>query len=280
MTVSSFVVGYQSRLARLKSTALPPEIQGHLLLRQKGFDRHTQGLIVASASGSFKLHDVVNALKGLYGQAISMPTPITKLPNFGNSAASFTDSGSMYSKGFNASGGRRSLCSHCYKVGHSQDTCWAFIRSNGMSDKADEVEAATKRKKKKSSERNLVQKSKLLPLQKTLRHSTLPLLLLRQTPTSSTLFQVAFWIPELLEQLAVTVRTVEDSSHRVQKFGTNGEPLKRLFSCELPWNAVQTNGECFSFKCYALLWMRPLSISWAECSVVISCGKVDYDKSG
>jgi hypothetical protein len=31
---------------------------------------------------------------------------------------------------------------------------------------------------------------------------------------------------------------------------------------------------------YALLRMRPLSISWAECSVVISCGKVDYDKSG
>jgi hypothetical protein len=32
--------------------------------------------------------------------------------------------------------------------------------------------------------------------------------------------------------------------------------------------------------CYALLRMRPLSSSWAECSVVISCGKVDYDKSG
>jgi hypothetical protein len=26
--------------------------------------------------------------------------------------------------------------------------------------------------------------------------------------------------------------------------------------------------------------MRPLSISWAECSAIISCGKVDYDKSG
>jgi hypothetical protein len=33
-------------------------------------------------------------------------------------------------------------------------------------------------------------------------------------------------------------------------------------------------------KCYALLRMRPLSISWAECSVVISCGKVDYDIYG
>jgi transposase InsO family protein len=34
------------------------------------------------------------------------------------------------------------------------------------------------------------------------------------------------------------------------------------------------------YMCYALLRMRPLLISWAECSVVISCGKVDYDKSG
>jgi hypothetical protein len=118
-----------------------------------------------------------------------MPTTVTKHPNFGNSSASFTDPGSMYLKGSNASGGRRSFCSHCHKVGHSQDTCWVFIRSNGMSDKADALEAATKRKKKDfKSERNLVQTSKLLPLQKTLRNSTLPLLLLRQTPTTSTLF--------------------------------------------------------------------------------------------
>jgi hypothetical protein len=31
--------------------------------------------------------------------------------------------------------------------------------------------------------------------------------------------------------------------------------------------------------CYALLRMRPMSVSCAECSVVISCGKVDYDES-
>jgi hypothetical protein len=39
-------------------------------------------LIVASASASFKLDDIVIALKGLYGQAISMHTPVTSLPNF------------------------------------------------------------------------------------------------------------------------------------------------------------------------------------------------------
>jgi hypothetical protein len=32
-------------------------------------------------------------------------------------------------------------------------------------------------------------------------------------------------------------------------------------------------------ECYALLRMKPLSMPCAECSVVLSCGKVDYDKS-
>jgi hypothetical protein len=50
---------------------------------------------------------------------------------------------------------------------------------------------------------------------------------------------------------------------------------------ELNKNALPPDLWVFSLhQCYALLRMRPLSIPWAECSVVISCGKVDYDKSG
>jgi hypothetical protein len=37
---------------------------------------------------------------------------------------------------------------------------------------------------------------------------------------------------------------------------------------------------CLANRCYALLRMRPLSISCAEGCVEISCGKVDDDKSG
>jgi hypothetical protein len=47
-------------------------------------------------------------------------------------------------------------------------------------------------------------------------------------------------------------------------------------------------GKCYALlrmralmgKCYALLRMKPLSIACSEGFVVISCGKVDYDKSG
>jgi hypothetical protein len=261
MTVSSFVVGYQSRLARLKSIALPPEIQGHLLLRQGGFDRHTQGLIVASASGSFKLDDIVNALKGLYGQTISMPTPVTSLPNFGNSSGISTDPGSMYSKGPNASGGRRSFCSHCHKVGHSQDTCWAFMRANGMSDKADALEATVKRKRTQFKRRKASAKeqdasvenvetfytSLASPSTASYHVDNVPSAILDTGAVGSIIGKEV--LDRFMEQLALTsVRTVDDSRHRIHKFGTNGEPLQRLFTCELPWKAVQTSGESLPFK--------------------------------
>jgi hypothetical protein len=45
-------------------------------------------------------------------------------------------------------------------------------------------------------------------------------------------------------------------------------------------STLDTLSDSSTFQCYALLRMRPLSIPCAECSVVISCGKFDYDKSG
>jgi hypothetical protein len=57
---------------------------------------------------------------------------------------------------------------------------------------------------------------------------------------------------------------------------------RRLPSMDLFW-LVPIMGLCRTTgrrACYALLRMRPLSIPCAKCSVVISCGKVDYDKSG
>jgi hypothetical protein len=44
--------------------------------------------------------------------------------------------------------------------------------------------------------------------------------------------------------------------------------------------ADDVQGNTKEDDCYALLRMRPLSISWAECCDVISCGNVDNDKSG
>jgi hypothetical protein len=55
--------------------------------------------------------------------------------------------------------------------------------------------------------------------------------------------------------------------------------LYSFFSTVTQYNALREKRLSIDV-CYGLLRMRPLLNSWAECSVVISCGKVDYDKSG
>jgi hypothetical protein len=55
---------------------------------------------------------------------------------------------------------------------------------------------------------------------------------------------------------------------------------KKTSSCnKLILQIKENHITCYAL-CYALLRMRPLSISCAEGFLVISCGKVDYDKSG
>jgi hypothetical protein len=131
-----------------------------------------------------------------------------------------------------------------------------------MSDKADALEAATKRKTKYFKRKNSDAKEQVaasaknaetfytalaFPLTNSYHVDTVPSAILDTGAVGSIIGKEVLY--RFMEQLALTtVRTVDDSSHRVHEFGTNGEPLKRLFSCELPWNAVQRNGECFSFK--------------------------------
>jgi hypothetical protein len=54
--------------------------------------------------------------------------------------------------------------------------------------------------------------------------------------------------------------------------------IKAVLAVYINADPQYPDNECISY--YALLRMRPLSTSCAEGFVVISCGKVDYDKSG
>jgi hypothetical protein len=116
MTTADFVVGYKTRISKLSEIKLPKEIKGHLLLRQGGFDRQTRGLVVASASGSFKMDDIISSLKGLYGDSVEMPLPI-------NTTSSYlqTISRSRKKKG--------KFCDHCHRKGHNKFECWAHMRA-------------------------------------------------------------------------------------------------------------------------------------------------------
>jgi hypothetical protein len=80
-------------------------------------------------------------------------------------------------------------------------------------------------------------------------------------------------------RLIETDRSPDKKGRRTRLSLESSRPgSRRLASIQKSVRARSTFGP--TVLCYALLRMRPLSISWAECSVVISCGKIDYDKSG
>jgi hypothetical protein len=70
-----------------------------------------------------------------------------------------------------------------------------------LSAKADALEIASKRKRKVFKRKKSGAKEQVAASAQTLKKSTLPLPILRQTPTTSTLLKVPFWIPELLIRL-------------------------------------------------------------------------------
>jgi hypothetical protein len=81
-----------------------------------------------------------------------------------------------------------------------------------------------------------------------------------------------------LAPLQATLAKVFEGKSRRTKKAASTVSLLHLWGPED--QAVFKNLQAAIMKCFALLRIRPLSNSCAECSVVISCGKVDYDKSG
>jgi predicted RNase H-like nuclease (RuvC/YqgF family) len=72
----------------------------------------------------------------------------------------------------------------------------------------------------------------------------------------------------LKQELHRAMMEANEKESMMEELGAELEELRTMRQWEEPND------------CYALLRMRPLSIPCAEYSVGISCGKVDYDKSG
>jgi hypothetical protein len=110
-----------------------------------------------------------------------------------------------------------------------------------MSDKADALEAATKHKAKEFKRKKSGPKEQVAafaenaeifftalasPSTNSYLVDTVPSAVLDTGAVGSIIGKEV--LDRIMEQLALTtVRTVDDSSHRVHKFGTNGEPLTK-----------------------------------------------------
>jgi hypothetical protein len=82
------------------------------------------------------------------------------------------------------------------------------------------------------------------------------------------------------EAKGLTRRAGEIHERMPSLYFDGSEPLAVLTFLRQLYVVFDESGITDAMGSYALLRMRPLSIPWAECSVVISCGKVDYDISG
>jgi hypothetical protein len=96
----------------------------------------------------------------------------------------------------------------------------------------------------------------------------------RLNSASSLRARFAFFIPAPRTLSRTTVKPLLQRARSSAVFHPSPRPDLSLAEGVVSPSARSAGG------CYALLRMRPLSNSWAECFVVISCGKVDYDKSG
>jgi hypothetical protein len=73
MSISTYVAGFYARLDSLSQLQMPDELKGHLLLKQANLELSERTMVVASARGSYKIKEIVDSLRQLYGERADAP---------------------------------------------------------------------------------------------------------------------------------------------------------------------------------------------------------------
>lgn len=266
MTVTAFIVGYSSRLARISEIDLSPELQGHLLLRLGLFSRENRGLIVASAGGSYDISKLSNAMKSLWPQGSQLPPLDAGLgePSFLQNP---TNDGRVVP-----------FCDFCTRKGHSKANCWKHLRATGQGAKADELEQAVKEKNRRRKERKK---------QKDGDKSTSPAASARDAftffmPSSTSFLQRNISSPKaLIDTGAVAtmvgqttlnnimnftghnrIDTMQLSTARSHRFGPDGEEHQVLFVGKLPFPITDTKQKTYNI-------LLQVDVIAGECPLII-----------
>jgi hypothetical protein len=74
MTISTYIAGFYARLDSLAQLQMPDDLKEHLLLKQANLDSSEKTMVIASARGSYKVKDVVDSMRQLYGERTDVPT--------------------------------------------------------------------------------------------------------------------------------------------------------------------------------------------------------------
>jgi hypothetical protein len=109
MSISTYIAGFYARLDNLSQLQMPDELKGHLLLKQANLESDQKSMIIASARGSYKVRDVADSMRQLYGERQDIP----------KTGLAMTTSSTF------ATSAPKKFCTYCKKKNHVEADCWS-----------------------------------------------------------------------------------------------------------------------------------------------------------
>jgi hypothetical protein len=213
MTISTYIAGFYARLDSLAQLQMPDELKGHLLLKQANLEPSEKIMVIASARGSYKVKDVVDSMRQLYGERVDVPTA-------GSSFAT------VESKKF---------CNYCKKRNHVEADCWKKRKACTSDDVKDDCKVPDNSRRGTyatflSTPQDDIERSALIDSGAV--HTIVGLSTLDKIMKSYGISRI-----EKCQPLSL-----------VHRFGTNGTPMEPEFGAIIPWAALDTGGAEHEFN--------------------------------
>jgi hypothetical protein len=212
MTISTYIAGFYARLDSLAQLQMPDELKGHLLLKQANFESSEKTMVIASARGSYKVKDVVDSMRQLYGERVDVAT-----------SSSFA---TVESKRF---------CNFCKKRNHVEADCWKKRKAHSYDDPNNE------RTEPDTNRRGTYVTFISMPQDDTWRSALIDSGAVHTLVGLSTLEKI---------MKSCRIERIEKCQplSLVHRFGTHGTPMEPEFGAIIPWAALDTNGAEHEFN--------------------------------
>jgi hypothetical protein len=214
MSISTYIAGFYARLDNLAQLQMPDELKGHLLLKQANLEQSEKSMVVASARGSYKVGDLVDSMRQLYGEQADIPTTV---PSFVTNES-------------------KKFCTYCKKKNHVETDCWK--KRKELESQKSEVPST------KGSER--VQRSTYVTF-----ISVQPVNADRSALVDSGAVFTVVGTSTLNGIMgAYGIQKVEKCQPLsvVHRFGTNGAPIETEFGAIIPWSVQDAKGREHEFN--------------------------------
>jgi hypothetical protein len=202
MSISTYIAGFYARLDNLSQLQMPDELKGHLLLKQANLELSEKTMVVASARGSYKVMDLVDSMRQLYGE--------------------WTDD-SVTRPSFNTLPLKR-FCTYCKKRNHTEADCWKKRKADSGGSN-DSVQTPELKQKMRSTYVTFVSEQQEQIERSALLDSGAVFTVIGTSTLDNLMTSYGMESIEKCPPLSL-----------VHRFGTNGTPIEPEFGAIIPWS--------------------------------------------